>query len=277
MKMNLISFLNTPFPRPAKSKKNLLWVFLVGLGGSIFILLYNPFGIRNDTRVWYVDLVILGIGALFVLSVLFMEWFIPSVYPRLFRKWTLGKALLWYALLIVVLGANNFLYKNIWGGFGEFTWHEFFLVLLRTLGVGIVVTFFVLGIWQYFNRNRIAKLSSRETYRVTTQQGKTIDLNLNDIFYISSDDNYVDVHYRSADKRKKIVLRSSLKNIESQIVNPLSPISRCHRRYLINTEYFIIENSNLRSMTVTLRGYDDLLPVSKQYARAIKKKLSTHP
>ncbi|MGB5236533.1 MAG: LytTR family DNA-binding domain-containing protein [Flavobacteriaceae bacterium] len=275
--MNLISFLNTPFPRPAKSKKNLLWVFLVGLGGSIFILLYNPFGIRNDTRVWYVDLVILGIGALFVLSVLFMEWFIPSVYPRLFRKWTLGKALLWYALLIVVLGANNFLYKNIWGGFGEFTWHEFFLVLLRTLGVGIVVTFFVLGIWQYFNRNRIAKLSSRETYRVTTQQGKTIDLNLNDIFYISSDDNYVDVHYRSADKRKKIVLRSSLKNIESQIVNPLSPISRCHRRYLINTEYFIIENSNLRSMTVTLRGYDDLLPVSKQYARAIKKKLSTHP
>jgi len=275
--MKLIKFLYTPFPRPAKSKKNILWVVLIGLGGSLFILLYNPFGIRNDTRVWYVDLVILGIGVLFILTVLLMEWIIPGIFPRPFKKWTLGKALVWYALIIVVLGANNFLYKNFWGGFGEFTWYEFLMVLLRTLGVGIAVTFFVLGIWQYFNRNRMAMISSKETYRVTTHQGKTVDLNLKDILYIGSDDNYVDVHYRSEDKRKKIVLRSSLKNIESQIVNPLSPIYRCHRRYLINTEHFHVGSPNLRSMTVVLRNYEDVLPVSKQYARTIKKKLSTDP
>lgn len=275
--MSPFDYLYTPFPRPVRNRKNLLWVILVGMSGSIFIMLYNPFGIRNDTRLWYVDLVILGLGVLFILSVLIMEWLIPSLFPKLFKKWTLGKALIWYTLLIVFIGANNFLYKNYWANFNEFTWTEFLLVLARTLGVGVTVTFFVLGIWQYLNRKKIALITSKETYTVTTQNGKKVNLNLKDILYISSDDNYVDIHYESGDIRKKIILRSSLKNIESQIVNPLSPICRCHRRYLINTEYFSILEMSSRSMTITLKNYEDQVPVSKQFVPSIKRSLSISP
>ena len=275
--MKLVSFLSTPFPRPAKSKRNLLWVVLVGLSGSLFIMLYNPFGIRNDTRMWYIDLVILGLGLLFILSVLFMEWLIPSLFPKIFEKWNVGKALIWYTLLIVFIGANNFIYKNYWANFTEFTWTEFFLVLARTLGVGITVTFFVIGIWQYLNRRKLAMISSRETYTVTTQNGKKVDLNLNDILFISSDDNYVDIHYQIGNLRKKIVLRSSLKNIESQISNALSPITRCHRRYLINTKHFEITEKSSRSMTIGLKDGEDQVPVSKQYVNSIRRRLSIRP
>ncbi len=275
--MKLASFLYTPFPRPAKSRKNLLWVILVGLSGSLFIIIYNPFGIRNDTRTWYIDLVIIGLGLMFVLSVLIMEWLIPSLFPRLFKKWNVGKALLWYTLLIVFIGANNFLYKNYWANFSEFTWSEFFLVLARTLSVGITVTFFVIGIWQYFNRKKFAMISSTETYTVTTLDGKNLDLNLNDILYISSDDNYVDVHYQVGDQRKKIVLRSSLKNIESQIVNALSPIIRCHRRFLINIKHFEIVEKGSRNMTVELKDREDQVPVSRQYVSSIKSQVSIRP
>jgi len=275
--MSIIDYLNTPFPRPKRNRKNLLWVVLVGVASSLFILLYQPFGIENTTGELLVDLVILSLGVLFIFSVLFMEWLIPSLFPKLFRNWTLGKALLWYALVILFIAAVQFLYKSFWSNFQEFTWTDFMGVLARTLGIGITVSFFVTGIWQYLNRRRLSLISSAETYTVTSQSGKTISLNLKDILYISSDDNYVDIHYQADEDRKKLVFRSSLKNVEKQIVNPLSPIIRCHRRYLINSEHFNIENPSKRNMTVKLKSHGDSVPVSSQYTTATIERLQIRP
>ena len=275
--MNLLNYLNTPFPRPARNRKNLLWVVVVGLSASVFILLYKPFGIENTTGEFYVDLVIFSLGILFIISVLIMEWLIPGAFPKWFQKWTLGKALVWYTLVLVFISVNNFLYKSFWSNFLEFTWTDFLMVLGRTLVISITVCFFILGIWQYFNRRKLALISAKETYRVTTQNGSEIDLNLKDTLYISSDDNYVDIHYGSGADRKKIVIRSSLKNIESQVVNPLSPIYRCHRRYLINIEHFNLLDPRTRSMVVKLKEEPDEVPVSKQYARNILNLLSVRP
>ena len=197
--------------------------------------------------------------------------------PRLFSDWTLGKALLWYALVILFIGANNFLYKSFWSSFKEFTWSDFLGVLARTLGIGITVSFFVLGIWQYFNRRRLSLVTSGETYTVTAQNGKTLQLNLKDILFIGSDDNYVDIHYESQGLRQKIIFRSSLKNVEKQIVNPLTTILRCHRRFLVNMEQFTLENPSNRSMTLRLKNYVDVIPVSEQYAEYIRERLQIRP
>ena len=275
--MSIIDYLNTPFPRPKRNRRNLLWVVLVGIASSLFILLYQPFGIENTSGEWFVNLIILSLGLLFILSVLFMEWLIPSIFPNLFRNWTFGKALVWYALVILFIGAIQFLYKSFWSNFQEFTWGDFLGVLARTLGIGITVSFFVTGIWQYFNRRRLSLISSAETYTVTSQSGREISLNLKDILYISSDDNYVDIHYNSAGERKKLVFRSSLKNVEKQIVNRLSPIIRCHRSYLINSEHFEIENPSNRNMTVKLKSHSDSVPVSGQYTTAVRSRLQIHP
>ncbi len=275
--MSIRDYLNAPFPRPKRSRKNLLWVILVGIASSLFILLYQPFGIENTTGEIIVDLIILSLGVLFIISVLFMEWLIPSVLPKLFRNWTLGKALLWYALVILFIGAMQFLYKSFWSNFQEFTWGDFFGVLARTFGIGITVSFFVTGIWQYLNRRRLSLITSAETYTVTSQTGKTLSLNLKDILYISSDDNYVDIHYEVDGERKKLVFRSSMKNVEKQIVNPLSPILRCHRRFLINSEHFVIDNPSNRSMTVKLKNHGDSVPVSGQYTTVVKARLQIRP
>lgn len=275
--MTIIDYLKTPFPRPKRNRKNLIWVVLVGIASSLFILLYQPFGIVNSTGDWVLNLVILSLGFLFILSVLFMEWLIPSTFPKAFRNWTLGKALVWYALVILFIGAMQFLYKSFWSSFQEFTWTDFLGVLARTFGIGITVSFFVTGIWQYLNRRQLSLISSTETYTVTAQNGKEISLSLKDILFISSDDNYVDIHYEENGDRKKLVFRSSLKNVEKQIVNPLSPIIRCHRRYLINSEHFSIDNPRNRNMTVKLKSHNDSVPVSGQYTTAVRARLQIHP
>lgn len=271
--MKLSSLLYTPFPRPNFSRKNVLWLLAIGVSSSIFILVFKPFGIENQTGDWFVDIIIFSLGIVFFLSILLMEFLIPKFIPMLFKKWNLGKAIVWYAWVILFVGAIMFTYKSYLGGFRDFTWTEYFFVLGRILVIGITVSFFVLGILSYLNRNRLSLISSTENYRIEVPNAKPIQLNLNQVMYIVSDDNYVDVHMVANGKRKKLVIRSSLKNIESQIVNPLSPIYRCHRKYLINIAYFKVKKNTSRNTSLQLINYAENIPVSKQYADAIVKLL----
>ena len=275
--MKIFKFLQTPFPRPKNTRKNILWLLFIGIGASIFILVFKPFDIENQTGELYVDLIIFSLGIVFFISVYLMEFLLPRLLPNMIKKWTLGKAILWYAWVILFVSAVMFIYKSYLDGFRDFTWTEYVFILGRILGIGITVSFFVLGIFNYFNRKDFSLLSSKEDFLVTSPSAKSIRINLNEVMYIVSDDNYVDIHIEKKGKRSKLVFRSSLKNLEEQIVNPLTPIYRCHRRHLINIEYFKIKSDLSRNTSVQLKNYDDVIPVSKQYAERIINLLQVRP
>lgn len=275
--MKYPSILFTPFPRPKNSRKNILWLFAIALSTSLFILIFKPFDIENRTGVWYFNLIIFGLGMIFFLSIYIMEFVVPRLLPKLFLKWSLGKAIVWYAWLILFVGAIMFLSKSYLAGFRDFTWIEYLFVLGRISVISITVSFFVIGIFNYFNRKNFSMMTSNEDYLITAPNTKPLSLNLNNLMYIVSDDNYVDIHMEVDGARKKLILRSSLKNIEEQIVNPLSPIFRCHRRHLINFEYFKVKNKTSRNMIIQLKTYEDEIPVSRQYVDPIVKLLQTHP
>ena len=275
--MKYPSILFTPFPRPKNSRKNILWLFAIALSTSLFILIFKPFDIENRTGVWYFNLIIFGLGMIFFLSIYIMEFVVPRLLPKLFLKWSLGKAIVWYAWLILFVGAIMFLSKSYLAGFRDFTWTEYLFVLGRISGIAITVSFFVIGIFNYFNRKNFSMMTSNEDYLITAPNTKPLSLNLNDLMYIVSDDNYVDIHMEVDGVRKKLILRSSLKNIEEQIVNPISPIFRCHRRHLINFEYFKVKNKTSRNMIIQLKKYEDEIPVSRQYVDSLVKLLQTHP
>ncbi|MEL7252200.1 MAG: LytTR family DNA-binding domain-containing protein [Bacteroidota bacterium] len=275
--MQIWSFLKTPFSRPERNRRHLLWVIFLGLSCSLFIILFQPFGIQNVNDQWYYNLVVLSMGLVFISAYLLLEWGIPSLFPQFFEQWTLGKAILWYALLILFIGAALFWYKSFLAGYSDFTVQEYFFVIGRTFLIALIVSFFSLGLYQYFSRKTISLFSNSEDYLITSSTGQSLSVNPSDILYISSDDNYVEIHYLVDDKRKKELFRSSLKNIEAQLVNPLSPIFRCHRRYLINIERFSIVKSTSRRMLLSLMGSEDEVPVSHQYVETIKQYLSVRP
>jgi len=275
--MKFPNILYAPFPRPKNSRKNILWVFVIGLSCSLFILIFKPFDIENQTGEWYVDLIIFSLGIVFFFSVYIMEFLVPKVLPKPFERWILGKAIIWYTWVILFVGAIMFTYKSYLGGFRDFTSTEYFYVLGRILGIGITVSFFALGIISYINKKRLSLISSTENYSIKTPNSKPLRINLNHVMYLVSDDNYVDIHIEANGKRKSLVLRSTLKNIESQIVNPLSPIYRCHRRHLINIKYFKIKKNTSRNTSVQLIKYDDEIPVSKKYANFIVSLLQVRP
>ena len=221
----------------------------------------------------FVNFLLFSLGIVFSLSILFMEIVVSRVIIKFFKYWTVGKAIFWYGCVFLFAGATNFLYKSILGGFNEFNISEFIYVVLRTAAISFTVVFIIIGMYQFFNRRRLSGMIVSETnFEVTTSDGKSVSLDLNAILYIVSDDNYVDVHYFSKDQtRAKLVLRSSLKNIENQIVNPISPIQRCHRKYLIHVKLFEVEKATSRSMTLSLKNYSDKVPVSSQHVKSIRE------
>ena len=242
----------------------------MGIGGSLFILLYNPFEIARQAGDLSINLLLFSLGIVFALSIIFMEWLFPWLFPHVFKKWNIGKALVWYTLVFLFAGSINFLYKSYLGGFREFTFQEWGFVLARTLAISGTVAFFIVGIYQLLNRNKLARLVSGEQFTIKASDGKSYNLNLNQILYLSSDDNYVDIHYLENNDRKKLIVRSSLKHLETQLINPISPIQRCHRQFLINTSKFTIQKSTSRSMLLELLGQPDSIPVSSQYVKDIK-------
>nr|WP_297916115.1 LytTR family DNA-binding domain-containing protein [uncultured Allomuricauda sp.] len=269
----MIQYFETPFPRPKKNRTNVLWIFLIGVLCSVFIIIFKPFNIENKTGALYEYLVLFSLGILFSSSIYVWEFVVPSLFPKSFKKWTLGRAILWYSLMTLFVGALMFLYKSYLGGFSDFTFKEYLFVCGRVFLISTTVSFFVLGLISYTQKSKISSIASNESCFVKASNGKVTQLFFHEILYIESDENYVDINLLKNGERRKEVIRSSLKNIEDQLVYAISPIYRCHRKFLINFKYFEVLDSSTRSMTIQLKGGGTILPVSKQYVTQINQLL----
>ncbi|MGB0167148.1 MAG: LytR/AlgR family response regulator transcription factor [Luteibaculum sp.] len=89
---------------------------------------------------------------------------------------------------------------------------------------------------------------------VELKSGREIHrIKLNEIFYVKADNVYCELYTKAG----RIVVRSSLKALEPLLVN--NHIKRCHRSYLVNTQW--IEIKGVENLKVN----GDLIPWSKKY------------
>lgn len=271
----MIVFLRTPFPRPEYSTKNIGRVFLLGVITSLFVIIFQPFDIRDKTGIWYFELLVFLLGLIFSLAIYVMEFLIPSVFSDSFKNWNIGKAMLWYSWLILFVSGVMFFSKSFLSDFNDFTATEFFMVIGRIVVLSLVVSFFSLGMYAYLRREKIDSVASSEWVKLTGPNAKPLTLRIKEILYIASADNYVDIHTLAKGGHKKFVFRSSLKNIEDQLVGPITPIYRCHRRFLINVQHFEIGSDKSRNVTVVLKNSEVIIPVSNKYATEILGVLPT--
>ena len=93
-----------------------------------------------------------------------------------------------------------------------------------------------------------------------------------EVVFVQSADNYVEITYMEGDNLKKILVRNTLKNIELQI-KPYSNFIRCHRTCIVNMHYIEKLNKDSGSHSLTIRGYQEKIPVSRQYLLKLKEAL----
>jgi DNA-binding LytR/AlgR family response regulator len=101
---------------------------------------------------------------------------------------------------------------------------------------------------------------------------ENLTLLIAEVAFIQSADNYVEIVYKQGDDFKKELIRNTLKNIELQI-KQYSNFIRCHRICIVNIHYVEKLNKSYTSHWITLKGYDEKIPVSRQYLLKIKEAL----
>lgn len=100
----------------------------------------------------------------------------------------------------------------------------------------------------------------------------TIDINA--LYYMESEDNYIKVHYKHNDKILSYLLRCKTSTIEKSLEG--SPMVRCHRSYIVNTGKIRFMGEEHRMHFITLD--DDSIkriPVSKSYYATLLASLNT--
>jgi len=101
---------------------------------------------------------------------------------------------------------------------------------------------------------------------------ESLSLTVNEVVFIRSSDNYVEIVYREVENFKKKLLRNTLRNIEVQI-RQYSNFVRCHRTCIVNIHFIDKLHRSSGNQWLTIKGYDIKLPVSRQYLLRIQEAL----
>lgn len=101
---------------------------------------------------------------------------------------------------------------------------------------------------------------------------ESLSLTVNEVVYIKSSDNYVEIVYRDFDTFKKKLLRNTLKNIELQI-RQYSNFIRCHRTCIVNVHFIERLHRSTGNQWLSIKGNDIKLPVSRQYLLSVQEAL----
>jgi len=93
---------------------------------------------------------------------------------------------------------------------------------------------------------------------------------LNDIIYIQSSDNYVEVIYVNGKDLKKSLIRNTL----SKVADEFPALLRTHRSYLINPHHFLQWKTENSKLYVEL-FHHSIVPVSRTYQKEVKAVLNS--
>ncbi|WP_222931359.1 LytR/AlgR family response regulator transcription factor [Xanthovirga aplysinae] len=184
------------------------------------------------------------------------EFFLLPIMPLS----NIRRKILW-VIWEVFMGANFiFLLFNYFWNWTEWYWPSYFLLIREYY----LVMFFPISFCWILSRNPKPVPPKSKKLAFISENGKhKLQIKAENLIYLKSEDNYVEIYYISDGQLKCELQRNSLKNIEQKYLG--SPfLSRCHRSYMINP-------ANINQIIATNRqiqldlGYSKIIPVSKKY------------
>jgi DNA-binding LytR/AlgR family response regulator len=107
---------------------------------------------------------------------------------------------------------------------------------------------------------------------ISENSSENLKLLVSEVVFIKSADNYVEIVYKEGDVFKKTLIRNTMKNIEQQI-KQYSNFIRCHRICIVNVHFIEKLSRNDHNHWLTIRGYEEQVPVSRQYLLKLREAL----
>jgi len=259
----------------------------ISFGIFLFILFFQPFPIE---RFDFNDLLLFvaGFGAIVFLFMFLVRLVFPWVgnnqgndNNKSFISTYLG------GFIIVALSSVAFAFYLRYVGFVSLSFFVIFKVVLICLTPPVALRLYDLN--KELKQQNESLMSAKKTIQNQVEKfeednlGKSIEfisenkseiltLLVSDIAFIKSADNYVEVVYKSGDNLRKNLIRNTLKNIELQL-KEYSNFIRCHRICVVNKHYIEKFSKNYNNHWITIRGYNEKIPVSRQYLLKVREAL----
>ena len=268
-------------------KEELGLLLSISFGIFLFILFFQPFPFIgfdfNDSLLF-----VAGMGSIVFIIMVLVRITIPSIFRRRnqdIKTFVLPSYFIGFIILVLSSVALVFYLRYV----GEVT-ITFFIT------VKVILICFVpplsLGLSDFVNelkqenemlivekkiiQKQVDKyeedILNKSIEFQSDNSSENFSLLVSEVVFIKSADNYVEIVYKEDLSLKKKLIRNTLKNIEFQI-RPFSNFIRCHRICIVNLHYIEKLLSNNSNHWLTIKGYDEQVPVSRQYLLKLKEAL----
>lgn len=259
----------------------------ISSGVFLFILFFQPFALERfdfNNRLLFIT----GFGGIvfifiFLLRVVF-RWMIRKGDQN--GNGTLVTSYLG-GFIILALCSVAFVFYLRYVGSVSISFYIVFKVVLICLASPVALKLY--DVYEGFIRQNESLVTERKTIQKQIEKyeedilNKSIEfisetgtenltLLIAEVVFIQSADNYVEIAYMDGDNHKKTLIRNTLKNVELQI-KPYSNFIRCHRTCIVNMHYIEKLNQDYSSHWVTIKGYNEKIPVSRQYLLKLREAL----
>jgi len=291
-----IMLLQRPFPLDAPSRKAFRYTFYAALCVFLILFLLQPFGLDELTtsaRILQASLYALVTFLFATMNTFMLPRLLPAVYRE--EKWTVGKEGLHMCWQLVSIAFGNWLLNHLLSG-TILNWYSLFKFLWFTGVVGI----FPLWLNILLKQQRLLKkyeagasqldkqlnqaesaspvmLTGPAVIVFTSENGKEqFTAAPGDIRYITSADNYVQIHFVKENEPATHLLRNTLRKIEEMLA-PFPQFFRCHRAYIVNLTAVEHVSGNAQGYKLHVKDGAEPVPVSRnlngQLTERLKEKL----
>lgn len=261
--------------------------FIVGFIVFLVLYLLKPFGlaeVQNNHLIYFG-----GYGLLTSIIILLFFFLIAPIFPNFFSdaNWTVKREILTLSSIIFLIGIFAWLYHQIVASSynsDKFTL-LYFLRYTFSIGVFPVILYVYLSEMLLTSdrknvaktvREKVAKRKKKNIKEITliaTNKKNELVFNLDNLIYIVSEGNYANIYLKDEENIiHENVLRIQLKVIESEL-KAYENIVRCHKSYIVNTNYVKDISGNARGHFLHLSVDASLIPVSRKYTRTELEKL----
>lgn len=257
---------NLPYLDSSRNKMMLIGFLIFFI--FIFLSVYAPFNMNQWGESHYLAYVGIGGGVLVLTQFLLRPLFG-------FKKIKVSSLILWGTVEVLLITIGIYLaysppLDTFYEKIDEFYRTARYIVLIM---VGPYILFiWYLGLNHKFSSFKELKPNSlshvensKDLLTITGENNKVhLAINYDQLLYIKSSGNYLDIYYLKGEIASKELVRVSLKELEANITD--SSIVRIHRSYMVNKH-------KISSFKKTRKGYklivqhspDEILPVSLGY------------
>lgn len=284
----------TPIPPFIYKKKNqITMVLFVPLFALAFILIYRPldFNLLDEKILPWLNISPALKNHLLSFCIVLIGMAVAAISRAIMAAYTKKHAIsyltyiVWVSLEIVIMTLIYTIVSVFTADVQDPT-SIFYNTLIKTILILLIpyMMTYIYFIWQ----ERVKELKSirkrleenentlQKAYiQVFDEKGKMqLSVRRENLAVIESADNYVCVWYLNGDAIKKVMVRTTLKQVAEQLST--TNILRCHRSYMINLDRVKVLRREKEGIFVEfgIEGLPDI-PISKTYSESITRWLMT--